>query len=207
MNPEQIRQELKRQGKSQSDLAAHLRRDPSSVSRMLNGKRQLKAAEIDPISDFLRGAAGSKSESLAAKGAAGPIVAKTDRIPVLGMGEGGDEGWAPWNGEIVDYVARPPSLIGAQHAYAVYVRGTSMEPRYHPGEMIFIHPDKPVTIGSYVLVQTRAPVDGDPPRALVKRLVRRTAQKITVEQFNPPKTFDLAARDLISIHRIMANGE
>lgn len=132
---------------------------------------------------------------------------ESNRIPVLGTAEGSEEGWSLWNGDVIDHVPRPPSLIGAPNAYACYVTGTSMEPRYHPGELIYVHPGKPVMIGSYVLVQARPRTDGEPPRAVVKRLARRLAQKIILEQYNPPKTFDVQLKDVISMHRIMGSGE
>lgn len=130
-----------------------------------------------------------------------------DRIPVLGAGHGGSEGWFPWNGEIVDYVSRPPHLAGATQAYAVYVVGSSMEPRYYAGELVHIHPGKPVTTGSFVLVQVRPESEGEAPRAFMKRLIRRTANKVTFEQFNPPKEIDIKASDILSMHRIVGSAE
>lgn len=130
-----------------------------------------------------------------------------DRIPVRGAGQGGSEGWFPWNGEIVDYISRPPHLAGATDAYAVYVAGSSMEPRYYAGELVYIHPGKPVTTGSFVLVQIRPEAEGDAPRAFMKRLVRRTANKVTLEQFNPPKNFDIKTSDVLSMHRIVGSAE
>lgn len=130
-----------------------------------------------------------------------------DRIPVMGVAEGGGEGKSLWNGEIVDYVARPPALSGAPNGYATYVIGTSMEPRYHPGEMIYVHPGKPVALGNYVLVQLKPPAEGEPPLALIKRLAKRTATKIVLEQFNPPKQLEIPAREVVSIHKIVGSGE
>jgi phage repressor protein C with HTH and peptisase S24 domain len=130
-----------------------------------------------------------------------------DKIPVMGVAEGGEEGKSLWNGEVVDHVARPPSLAGATNAYATYVTGTSMEPRYHPGEMIYVHPGKPVTVGSYVLVQLKAKHEGEPPPALIKRLAKKTGAKIVLEQFNPPKHFDIALKEVVSMHRIVGSGE
>jgi phage repressor protein C with HTH and peptisase S24 domain len=130
-----------------------------------------------------------------------------DRIPVLGIAEGGEDGWSLWNGETVDTVPTPPSLAGAPNGYATYVVGTSMEPRYYPGEVIYVHPGKPVTPGAYVVVQVKPKSDGEPPRALIKRLVKRTALKITLGQFNPEKTFDIALKDVVSMHRIVGSGE
>ena len=137
----------------------------------------------------------------------GPLPLPTDKIPVLGAGQGGSDGWFPWNGDIVDYVSRPPPLAGATRAYAVYVVGSSMEPRYYAGELVYIHPDKPVTTGSFVLVQIRPEIDGDVPRAIMKRLVRRTANKVTLEQFNPAKEIDIKASDIMSLHRIVGSLE
>jgi peptidase S24-like protein len=134
-----------------------------------------------------------------------PIVG--DKIRVHGAAQGGPDGLFPWNGEIVDYVSRPPHLAGATDAYAVYVAGSSMEPRYYAGELVYIHPGKPVTTGAFVLVQVKPESEGDTPRAFIKRLVRRTATKWTFEQFNPPKEIDIKAADVVSTHRIVGTAE
>ena len=131
----------------------------------------------------------------------------SDRLPVLGSAEGGADGQSPWNGDVVDYVPRPANLAGVPQAYAIYVYGTSMEPRYHPGEIAFVHPVKPPRPGDYVLVQFRPKAEGDPPCALLKRLVRQTQTKLVLEQFNPAKTFDLKLADVVSVHRIVGSGE
>lgn len=136
-----------------------------------------------------------------------PLVHPTDRIPVMGVGEGGDEGKSLWNGEAVDYAARPPALSGAPSGYATCIIGTSMEPRYHPGEVIYVHPGKPVTAGAYVLVQLKPSAEGEPPLALIKRLAKRTTTRMVLEQFNPPKQLEIPARDVVCIHRIVASGE
>jgi phage repressor protein C with HTH and peptisase S24 domain len=81
-----------------------------------------------------------------------------------------------------------------------------MEPRYHPGEVVHIHPCRPVDVGAYVLVQRRAK-GGDTPLAVIKRLVKRTPAKVTLEQFNPHKIFDIKAADIVSIHRVVGSGE
>lgn len=87
----------------------------------------------------------------------------------------------------MDYVSRPPHLAGAIGPYAVYVASSSMEPRYYAGEIVYIHPGRTVTPGAFVLVQVKPGSEGEAPRAFIKRLVRRTATKMTFEQFNPPK--------------------
>ena len=103
--------------------------------------------------------------------------------------------------------SRPPNLAGAALAYAVYVVGDSMEPRYHSGELVYVHPGRPVDVGAYVLVQVKPKEDGDAPRAVVKRLLRRSATKVTLEQFNPKKTIELKTSDILSMHRVVGSGE
>jgi phage repressor protein C with HTH and peptisase S24 domain len=127
-------------------------------------------------------------------------------LRVLGMAECGPDGWSLWNGEVIEMTSRPPNLAGAALAYAVYVVGDSMEPRYHWGELVYVHPGRPVDVGAYVLVQVK-PKNGEAPRALVKRLVRRSATKVTLEQFNPKKTIELKTSDIISMHRVVGSGE
>ena len=127
-------------------------------------------------------------------------------IQVLGMAECGPDGWSLWNGEVIDVVDRPASLGGVPNAYAVYVVGTSMEPRYHPGEVVHIHPDKPLIVGGYVLVQRRGK-KGEAPAAVIKRLAKRTGAKVILEQFNPPNLLEIRTADIVSIHRVVASAE
>ena len=131
----------------------------------------------------------------------------TDKLRVLGMAECGADGWSLWNGDVIDLIDRPASLVGVPNAYAVYVVGESMAPRYHPGEVVHIHPGRPIDIGAYVLVQRRPRAAGEAPLAVIKRLARRSGAKITLEQFNPPKLFDIKAGDIVSIHRVVGSGE
>jgi phage repressor protein C with HTH and peptisase S24 domain len=130
-----------------------------------------------------------------------------EKLKVLGMAECGADGWSLWNGDVIDLIDRPAGLAGVPNAYAVYVVGASMEPRYHPGEVVHIHPGRPIDIGAYVLVQRKPKASGEAPLAVIKRLARRSGAKITLEQFNPPKSFDIKAGDIVSIHRVVGSGE
>ncbi|HKY19268.1 MAG TPA: helix-turn-helix domain-containing protein [Rhizomicrobium sp.] len=133
--------------------------------------------------------------------------ATAEKLKVLGMAECGPDGWSLWNGDVIDLIDRPAGLIGVPNAYAVYVVGASMEPRYHPGEVVHIHPGRPVDVGAYVLVQRRPKANGEAPLAVIKRLAKRTGAKIVLEQFNPPKTFEIRTADIVSLHRVVGSGE
>ncbi|MFO1247640.1 MAG: helix-turn-helix domain-containing protein [Alphaproteobacteria bacterium] len=136
-----------------------------------------------------------------------PRPGAADKLKVLGMAECGADGWSLWNGDVIDMIDRPAALVGIPNAYAVYVVGASMEPRYHPGELVHVHPGKPLTIGAYVLVQRKPKNDGDVPLAVIKRLAKRTGSKTVLEQFNPPRTFEIRNDEIVSIHRVVGSGE
>lgn len=117
-----------------------------------------------------------------------------DDLPVYGCTQGGEDGVVPWDDASnfpADMVRRPPGLAGAREAFAMYVVGTSMEPRYEEGERIYVHPRRPTPIGSYVMVIIRLPSAPDQQRAMVKKLVGRKGGKVILEQFNPPRLIEL----------------
>jgi phage repressor protein C with HTH and peptisase S24 domain len=91
-------------------------------------------------------------------------------------------------------------------AYAVYVAGASMEPRYFPEEIVYVHPRLPVWAGDFVVAQIATGVDGDPPEAYVKQLVSMDGKKLRLKQFNPKKTFSFPANKVVSVHKIIMGG-
>jgi phage repressor protein C with HTH and peptisase S24 domain len=128
-------------------------------------------------------------------------------LPVYGVAMGGDDGKFELNGQTVDRIAAPPGLRGATDAYAVYVVGESMEPRYYAGETVYVHPGKPVRKGDFVVVQLNPKSDGEPYAGLIKRLVAHSDVKVVVEQFNPPRRIEFDRSQVGAIHRIVLSGE
>jgi len=213
-----IRDRLARAGLSMKEASERIGRNHAYLQQFLERGVPLKLPEevreklaplLDLTPDQLKTPSASAPKGLAepSRFFTLPFPNSMDKIPVMGIAEGGADGSSLWNGEIVDRVDRPPSLAGAPNGYGTCVIGTSMEPRYHPGELIYVHPGKPVTVGSYVLVQLAPKEEGAPPPALIKRLAKRMTTKIVLEQFNPPKTFEIAARDVLTIHKIVGSGE
>lgn len=132
-------------------------------------------------------------------------------IPVLGTAVGGEHGNLDEDieltelhiGEVVDQVARPHSLANDDAAYALTVVGDSMSPRFEPGEIVIVSPRWSIAIGSDVIVQLRGP-DGDGERikmVLIKKLVRRTANHVELQQYNPPLTFKVEIKRVAALHR------
>lgn len=112
---------------------------------------------------------------------------RTD-LPVYASAEAGGGAILITN-EPIDFVRRPAPLLSVRDAYGCYVIGDSMSPAYEQGDLLLIHPSRPVRPGDDC-VFIRDHGDGS-QQALVKRLLRTTAEKWRVRQFNPAKDFDL----------------
>jgi hypothetical protein len=61
--------------------------------------------------------------------------------------------------------------------------------------------------GAVHSIRSGQPTIGKTSKAVVKRLVRRSATKVTLEQFNPKKTIELKSSDVLPMHRNVGSGE
>lgn len=125
------------------------------------------------------------------------FVAGPRDLPIRGNARGGADAFFLDNGDVQGMAHRPGALIGVTNAFACYMTGDSMEPRYEAGELLYVNPIKPIRPRDYVLLEL------DDHQAYVKRLVRRTAEKIVVEQFNPRKEIIYDAKRVIHIYRVV----
>lgn len=175
--------------------------------------------------NLAKGFAGSKvdpAEIWALTGIPMPNVApaptarlETDRrdIPVYGTALGAPldfDGFAIEQteldqGEVINYFTRPAALRGRTDVYGVYIQGASMAPRFQEGEVAFVDPKRPPQVGDDVLVFIASPEDdGERITAcLIKRLVRRTAGYIELEQFNPGHAFRIDSGRVSKVHRVI----
>ncbi len=127
-------------------------------------------------------------------------------IPVYGHAVGGKDGEFILSGNQVSEVLAPPNLSHVPDAYAVYVVGDSMEPRYFAGETVFVNPRLPIGRGSFVVAQISKGQESE-PRAYVKRFVSQDAKRLRLEQYNPKKVLEFPMSTVVAIHRIVMSGE
>ncbi len=106
----------------------------------------------------------------------------------------------------VDEVGRPPGLIGAPDAYAVWVIGDSMSPAHPTGELRVAHPHRPVRAGDAVIIQVRER-EGGPLFGFIKTFVGRTEQFVVAEQLNPRAVIRFKASTVVAVHRVLTYGE
>jgi phage repressor protein C with HTH and peptisase S24 domain len=125
-------------------------------------------------------------------------------MPVYGSASCGEDGLFEFNGEVADFVRRPPRLSAAKDAYALYVANESMVPWRDPGELVYVHPAIAPKVGDYVVVQLH-PKQGQNsiPEAYIKRLIRVNSETVVLLQYNPRKEISLRRRAIKSLHRVV----
>jgi phage repressor protein C with HTH and peptisase S24 domain len=124
-------------------------------------------------------------------------------LPVYGVAIGGPDGDFSLNGEIVDRVRRPPGLMGNSKAFAVFVRGESMEPRHYQGDLLYVDPVRPARSGDDVLVEMKPARAAEPGAAFIKQLVSYTPVRLVIRQFNPAKDITLQTDKVLRVYKIL----
>lgn len=137
----------------------------------------------------------------------GGAVALTATLPVYGQAVSGRDGKFVLNGNKIADIIAPPTLAGVPDAYAVYIVGESMEPRYFAGEAVFVNPRAPVRRGDFVVAQIHDSEDRPSPDAYVKRFVSMDDRLLRLEQYNPRKTMEFPRKKVASVHRIVMGGD
>lgn len=140
-----------------------------------------------------------------------PATATMPRdVPVFGTAAGSvmgaQQGAWQMTSDPVDYVRRAPGLATAKDAYALYVENESMEPRYPPGELVFIHPGRPVRSGDVVVVQTQN-AEHAPIETYIKIMVRRSNGDVICRQYNPEAEIRFSGNTVVSVHRVLTMAE
>ena len=98
---------------------------------------------------------------------------------------------------VAGMIDRPAALAADRDAYAVTMVGGSMWPRFRVGRRLLVSPAASVEEGDDVLVQRAG------GKALIKELVRRSAGRVELRQFNPDVTFAVEAAAVEAVHKIV----
>jgi transcriptional regulator with XRE-family HTH domain len=231
---QRLRESLDAAGKSRHALSVEIGASPGYVRDLLDpektsmpsaDKLQALAQALGTTTDWLLG----KAET-----AARPVSEVTfreaprpwrdsglDGIPVRGTafcddlaidGEDGEQYQVERvlleTDHTVQMITRPPALWAARDAYAIYLHGSSMEPRFYAGELAVVDPRRPPSPGDDVVVQLNDGNGGsDVITVLVKQLVRATGSYVELRQFNPAQTFRIPRGQVARLHRIVSNAE
>lgn len=111
-------------------------------------------------------------------------------LPVMGRAQGGPDGNMIINDDPIDWTFRPPELNGVHDSFAIYVTGDSMSPKYEDGDLLYIHPNRPIKSGRYAVIETAD------HHGLIKQFVGWQGEELVLKQYNPPKEIRLARTDI-----------
>ncbi len=130
----------------------------------------------------------------------------TFMFPVHGSLRGGSEDYLKASDECIDRVTAPPSLVDIKGAYAIYMPGTSMEPRYHEGETLFVNPKKLPRPGEYAaILHTDQPATSSPIWQ-IGRYERMDAGSRIFSRYNGEELC-IPVDKIRAMHKIVATGE
>ena len=127
------------------------------------------------------------------------------RLPILGVPLPGDDERLLIDDEPHGEVMSPPQLEDVPGAKALYVRGRSMEPRYYPGEVIYLSPARAPNPGDFVLAVVR-----EPPFATNIGYIRQyrgeDSDQVLLASLNPPLTLNLPKESVVRLLTVVGSG-
>ena len=172
--------------------------DAAGVSKMLAGTREIKAREVPTIERYLDSPADSPEPDVIPAKA---VEFGPDEVPVYGYAAGTtDDALNLHNGAEIGRVARHPKQAGINKAFAVYVVGESMAPRFKPGQTLYILPGRWPAAGEDVVVELE---NGD---GYVKEYRRRTQKEIICWQYNPGGEWRRLLSQVRAVHSVAGTG-
>lgn len=188
----EIAAEMERQGRTKADLSRLLALDSSQISRMFRGDRRLQVHEYKKVVDWL-GLAGAGNVT------GGAVVPMPGLIPLFG--------WAGVGAELTlseqdlrGYVPMHPNQANVRDAFALEVPDDLMSPRYEPGEIVYLAPNRwPNPGGDCLLITTER-------EAQLRRFLRRDGSLLRLQQLNPALDGALELAAMSAIHKVVGRG-
>src|SRR5262249_14848749 len=102
-------------------------------------------------------------------------------------------------------IPSPPQLEAVPGATAVYARGHAMEPRYFPGELVYLRPDKPPNPGDFVFVTFKA--EGfTAPVGYIRQFLGEERTQVRLRMLNPRADHVLSREVVVSMQTIVGSG-
>lgn len=185
---------MQEQGKTKADLARLLGLDSASVSRIFGGKRRLQLHEARTIQEWLGGLPSTVA-------AGGKVMPMPGLVPLYGwVGAASESRLTIAEQSLRGYVPMHPNQQHVRDAFALEVADISMSPRYEPGEIIYIAPNRWPSRGQdCVLVTTEG-------GGFLKRFVRREAELLVLHQLNPDQDLEYPITIVQAMHSVVGRG-
>ncbi len=197
-----FRQARQRKKLTQADVATALRVSQSAVAQW-EGSRSFPAPEMAAKIAKLVGVRLLSNERERPQNPR-PLGERV-RLPIIGLPAPGDDERILVDDQPHGEIVAPPQLEGVVDARAVYVRGRSMEPRYYPGEIVYLHPLRPPNPGDFVFLTVREPGFAAAV-GYIRRYVGHDLVHIRTLTLNPKREHLVAKEDLVGMATIVGSG-
>ena len=120
-------------------------------------------------------------------------------LPVRGRAEGGQDGNFVVEEQPIDWTFRPADLQGVNDAFAVFVSGNSMVPKYKNGDLVYVHPTQTITKNRYALVETIE------HKGFIKQFVSWQEDVLVVKQFNPEQDIIIPREQVLRLMLVIGS--
>ncbi|MGI3901269.1 MAG: XRE family transcriptional regulator [Janthinobacterium lividum] len=127
-------------------------------------------------------------------------------VPEHGIAVGGEDDDFTLNGEVIDYHSRPTGLA-KRDVFVVRVKGTSMEPRFREGHLLYVERKRQPGAGDDAVVELHPEEEDGAGRAFIKELVSKGMATVVVRQFNPAKEITYPRERVKALYRVVPNNE
>lgn len=191
---------------------AWLRREETLLERLAREEREELANQqvrrIEFESDFSAGLDFVRRALEAAPGSGAVpthvvrLVAPGEPVPLRGTASGSVTGSIAVSAAPLEWLQRPSGLEGKAGAYALTVRGRSMEPRLFEGDLIFVDPGQAPRPGDLCVVQMQDHSTAD-YLAYVKTFVRQSGKAVHLHQLNPDAALEYRFPQVRAVHRVI----
>jgi phage repressor protein C with HTH and peptisase S24 domain len=190
-------------GLTQEELASATGTGKTQISRLERAERRLTLDWMIKLAGPLGADAGDLTKAppgeASAAGSpqatrlsiAAPDLQGSKDLAVYASAQGGPTGMLV-TPEPIEWITRPPPLVGVTRGFAVYVVNDSMDPAYCHGDMAYVHPSVPPRRGDDVLIYQI--INGE-WAAMIKKLIGWNEKSWKVRQHNPPKDFSLSRQE------------
>jgi phage repressor protein C with HTH and peptisase S24 domain len=185
---------LRERGRSRADLGRLLGLDSAQVSRLFAGKRRLQMHEAKKVQAWLGAPENIVDIST-------PVPAAAGMIPLYGwVGAASQSRLTFADQTIRGLVPAHPNQAHVRDAFALEVSDISMSPRYEPGEIVFVIPNRWPSRQQDCVIVTK---DGC---GFLKRFIRRDAEGITCLQLNPESLIEFPIETVLAVHTVVGRG-
>jgi transcriptional regulator with XRE-family HTH domain len=204
--PFRVRLRVARQRKklTQAQTAAALKVSQSAIAQWESGRSVPspdRGAKIEQLLGVRFALAESDQGYYPKRAPLGP----RRRLPVIGLPAPADNERILIDDTPHGEVVAPPQLEGISDARAVYVRGNAMEPRYYPGEIVYLHPTRPANPGDFVFLTVKEP-EFATAVGYIRQFTGEDLTHIRTLTLNPKREHLFAKESLLSVATIVGSG-